>query len=92
MASLWRSQLDWSEVQSLAPCDAELPKEPAQNTNRLALAEVLDRAGEGGAPAATQTHLQVFWEALGGKRSPEHAGSAFKVLTPWNVPCTASGY
>lgn len=26
-----------------------------------------DGAGEGGAHAATQTHLQVFWEALGGK-------------------------
>ncbi|RLV87464.1 hypothetical protein DV515_00015667 [Chloebia gouldiae] len=49
---------------------AALPKEPAQNTNRLALAEVSDGEGEGGAHAATQAHLQMFWEALGGKRSP----------------------
>ena len=49
---------------------AALPKEADQNINRLALAEVSDGAGEGGAHAATQTHLQVFWEALGGKRSP----------------------
>lgn len=41
-----------------------------RNINRLALAELSDRVDEGGAHAATQTHvLQVFCEALGRKRS-----------------------
>lgn len=74
----------WAEVRCKAEvrCRAALPKEPAQSSNRLALV-----SGEGGAHAATQTHLEVWGE----RGVPEHAGSAFKVL--WKLtPCTAGGY
>lgn len=62
----------WTHSESLI-CKATgmlFQKKPTQ-TNRLVPAELPGRGDEGGAYAATQTHvLQVFGEALGRKRSP----------------------